>query len=136
MTVSGKPVPVVAPVAVPYWEAARREELSLQHCARCAAVIFYPRPWCPQCFSLELEYRRVSGRAEVISFSIVYQAPFEAYAPDVPYVLAIVRLVEGPQMMTNIVGCVPDSVHVGMPVEVCFETRAEEFRVPVFRPVS
>ena len=40
-----------------------------------------------------------------------------------PYVLAIVELVEGPRLMTNLVGIEPEptSIRIGMPVEVVFD---------------
>ena len=54
---------------------------------------------------------------------------------DVPYVVALVTLDEGPQMMTNIVGCPPEQVKIGMPVQVTFEDWTEEISVPKFKPV-
>ncbi|MBE3558090.1 MAG: Zn-ribbon domain-containing OB-fold protein [Ktedonobacteraceae bacterium] len=131
-----KPIPDVSEIARPYWEAARREELAIQRCRACGAAIFYPRHWCPACFSLNLGWEKASGSGEVLSYSIIYQAPFESYAPDVPYVLAIIKLAEGPQMMTNIINCRPENIYVGMPVQVTFERRAGEFNVPQFQPRS
>jgi hypothetical protein len=59
----------------------------------------------------------------------------QAFAADVPYVVALVTLDEGPQMMTNIVGCSPETVHIGMPVHVTFEDWTEEISVPKFKPL-
>ena len=53
-----------------------------------------------------------------------------------PYVYAIVELAEGVRMPTNVVGCPPDAVRIGMPVEVVFEDVAPEITLPKFRPVS
>ena len=47
---------------------------------------------------------------------------------------AWVDLEEGPRVMTNIVGCEPDSVRIGMPVQVVFEQH-EDVYVPLFEPV-
>ena len=55
---------------------------------------------------------------------------------DTPYVIALIALAEGPVMMSNVVGCAPEDVIVGMPVEVLFETWSEEITVPKFRPVT
>lgn len=61
----------------------------------------------------------------------------QAYNPavPVPYVIAIVELdeQEGLRFTTDIVGCPPDQVHVGMPVRVTFEQQGEVF-VPIFEP--
>ena len=131
---SEKPVPTTSEVAKPYWDAAQRDELYIQRCRSCGTAIFYPRYWCPNCLSLDLAWEQASGNGEVLSFSIVYQAPFESYAPDAPYPLAIIKLAEGPQMMTNVVNCKPEDVRVGMPVKGTFETRSGGFKVPQFEP--
>jgi uncharacterized OB-fold protein len=70
----------------------------------------------------------------VRSFTVVHRAVSEAYAPDVPYVVALVALDEGPTMMTHIVACAPGAVRIGLPVQVDFRPWAEGVMVPVFRP--
>lgn len=128
-----RPLPRVTEVTRPYWDAARRERLLLQRCTACGTHIHYPRPWCPACWSTSLEWVESPGRGTVVTFTVVHQPPFESYG-DVPYVLAVVRLAEGPQMMANIVEIDPAAVHVDMAVRVCFEVRADGFRVPQFAP--
>ncbi len=50
-----------------------------------------------------------------------------------PYVVALVELEEGPRMISNIVGCAPEEVEIGMPIELHFET-AGQYRLPRFTP--
>jgi uncharacterized OB-fold protein len=45
-----------------------------------------------------------------------------------------VELEEGPRLLTNVVGCEPDAVRVGMPVVVDFGEVQGEIAVPRFRP--
>jgi hypothetical protein len=78
---------------------------------------------------------KASGHATVLSYTIVYRPVTQAFAADVPYVVALVTLDEGPQMMTNIVGCPPEQVKIGMPVQVTFDDWTEEIAVPKFKPV-
>ena len=59
----------------------------------------------------------------------------KAFAEDVPYVVALVTLEEGPQLMSNIVECDPEQVAIGMPVESVFEDWSEDIAVLKFRPV-
>jgi uncharacterized protein len=66
-----------------------------------------------------------------VSFSVVHQAPSPAFA--VPYVLAVVRLEEGPQMMCNLLDIDPAQVRCDLPVEVVFEKRGD-LALPQFRP--
>lgn len=129
-----KPVPQTRELSAPYWAAAREERFVIQRCKACGAFIFYPRPVCPECFGVELDWTQASGEGEVVSYSVVYQAPFLSYANDAPYILAVVRLKEGPQMMANVLDCPKESMKVGLKVRVCFEERAGGFKIPQFTP--
>jgi uncharacterized protein len=51
-------------------------------------------------------------------------------------VVAVIRLDEGVQMLSNVVGCDPREVQCDMPVEVTFEKLNEEFTLPKFRPAG
>ena len=127
-----KPLPNPTPTSRPFWDAARRHELQLQRCAACGKFIYYPRDRCPHCFSDRLEWRRVSGRGKVYSYTVVRRASSRAFA-DAPYVLAIVELAEGPRMTTNIVAP-PEQVRVEMPVEVVFDDVTPERTLVKFKP--
>lgn len=128
-----KPLPHITDVTRPYWDAAREGRLLLQRCQRCQRHIHYPRPWCPYCWSCDLEWRPASGRGRVITFTVVHHPPSPAFAGDTPYMLAVIALAEGPQMMVNILTDRPDAVTIDMPVRVTFETRGD-LAIPQFEP--
>lgn len=128
-----KPLPRVNETTRPYWYAASQGKFLLQRCTSCATFIHYPRPWCSICWSTELEWVEGSGRGRVVTFTVVHQPPFESYA-EVPYVLAVVKLEEGPQMMANVLGIEPARMRIDLPVRVCFEEREQGFRIPQFEP--
>ncbi|MDZ7676702.1 MAG: Zn-ribbon domain-containing OB-fold protein [Acidimicrobiales bacterium] len=121
------------PVSEPYWRAAGRHELVIQRCGSCDEPVHYPRPTCPCCGHRELHWERASGRGRVHTFTVARRPTHAAFTDRTPYVIAIVKLDEGPRLTTNIVDCDPDSVHVGMGVEVAFEDR-DGRTLPVFRP--
>ena len=128
-----KPLPSPSPDSRPFWDAAQRHELQLQYCRACARFIYYPRHLCPQCLGADLEWRTVCGKGTVYSFTIVRRPPNKAFVDDLPYVLAIVELAEGPRLTTNIVGCAPAAVRCGMPVEVSFDDVTPEVTLVKFR---
>lgn len=130
-----KPLPRPTAASMPFWEAAKRREVQIQHCDSCGANIFYPREVCPECLSSNLEWIKVSGKGTVYSYTIAQAPTHPAFAEDVPYVIAIVELTEGPHITTNIVGCKPEAVRVGMPVEATFEAVTPEITLLKFRPV-
>jgi uncharacterized OB-fold protein len=75
-----------------------------------------------------------SGRGEVHTFTVVHKSGARPFNAMTPFVLALVQLDEGPRMMTNIVGCAPDQVRIGMRVRVCFERQTDDVTLPMWRP--
>ncbi|MBI3744021.1 MAG: OB-fold domain-containing protein [Chloroflexi bacterium] len=133
-----KPVPAADVLTQPFWDGCKAHELRMQRCIRCAAFIFFPSPMCHGCNGTEFRWERLSGRGTVYSFIVVYQATMPGFAQDVPYVVAWVELAEqrGLKMVSNIVGCEPEDVRAGMPVEVVFEDVMAELTLPKFRPMK
>lgn len=129
-----KPVPVPNAASQAFWEGCKRHELLIPRCLRCGAYHFFPRFFCVQCMSPDLEWVKTSGRGEIYSFSIVERAGMPAFAAEAPYVLSLVELEEGVRMMSNIVGCPPGKVRIGMKVEVVFEDVTDEITLPKFQP--
>ncbi|MQA96646.1 MAG: DNA-binding protein [Streptosporangiales bacterium] len=131
-----KPVPVPTPVTRPFWEGTKEGELRVQKCDACGKHIFYPRPGCPFCGAADPSWVVATGRARLESY-VINHLPGPGFKDDVPYVIAIVTLEEGPRMMTNLVGVDPDpaKLTLDMPLEVVFEERGDQV-LPKFRPVE
>lgn len=92
---------------------------------------------CLSCQSSSVEPAELSGRGTVYSFAVVERAFHPGFVQYLPYVVALVELVEQPglRMFTNIVDCDPSELAVGDPVEVVFEHRAAAI-LPQFRPAK
>ena len=121
----------------PYWEAAARHELVLRCCGDCGLVFFPPRESCPRCWSSELSWQPASGGGTVWTFTEVHVAFYDdTWADDVPYVVAVVELDEGPRLLANIVEADTGSLAIGARVEVVFEDRSEDVTLPMFRVVQ
>jgi uncharacterized OB-fold protein len=126
--------PPVSDRAKPFWDATRERRLSLQYCRADGKPIHYPREVCPRCLGTDLEWRPASGRGIVYAFTVNYVPGSAPPERPLPYVVALVDLDEGVRMMTNIVGCAPRDVKVGMPVEVSWEPLSDGRHLPVFAP--
>ena len=128
--------PQPSPETQRYWDGCKRHELWLPYCKQCDQHFFYPRPFCPRCFSWDIEWRQASGRGTVYTFAIQYRAYAPGFEP--PYVTAIIQLDEGPRLLTNLVDIEPDpeKIRCDMAVEVTFEDVTDEISLPKFRPVS
>jgi uncharacterized OB-fold protein len=131
-----KPLPRVDEESRGWWEALQRHELYFQRCRDCGTKRLPPRAVCPVCLSSATEWVRASGRGSVHSFTVTHQNQAPGFREDLPYVLAIVELEEGPRLMTNIVECAPDTVRIGTSVEVVFDDVTPEVTLPKFRPVA
>ena len=118
----------------PYWDAARDGKLMIRRCRACGEAYFYPRSFCPKCWSEDVEWEEASGRATLYTWSVVHRNDLPPFPDRVPYVAAIVDLDEGPRMMTNVEGCSFEDLRVGMSLQVDFRDDSDEVTVPVFRP--
>jgi uncharacterized OB-fold protein len=81
-----------------------------------------------------LEWVQVSGRGRLHRFNIINQPANAAFRHDMPYVYAVVQLIEGPLMISNLVECELKAVSVGMPVEAVFDEVTSEWTLVKFKP--
>jgi uncharacterized OB-fold protein len=132
--VSGeKPLPQISAAMAPFFEAARQKQLVVQRCRGCGVLRFPARDRCSACLSRDAEWTPVSGRGTVFSFAVMHQVYHPGFASEVPYAVVLVALDEGPRMVSNVVGCPPGEIRVGMPLEVVFEAVTPEVTLPKFR---
>jgi len=128
-----RPLPAPNPGTAQYWKATREHRLEWPRCLDCGKRHSYPRTLCPACGSERLTWEACSGRGTVYSYTEVLRAPSRAFAADVPYIIAVIELEEGPHMMSRLVGVNAAAVRVGMPVLVDFEDMNGDISLPVFR---
>jgi uncharacterized OB-fold protein len=120
-----------------FWTSGARGELRFWRCGGCDFYIHPPQPICPRCRSKEMATEPVSGRATLASYSINHQPWMPG--PELPYVVAIVEIVEQPsvRLTTNLVGCPHDEIRIGMPLRVVFEHHPDpegDVYIPLFAP--
>lgn len=131
-TVYRKALPAITLDNQGFWDSCKEHKMKLQKCNECGKFRYFTSPICPNCSSFEFRWEPVTGKATVYTYSVVHRPPSEAWVDDVPYVYAIVQLDEGPMMPTNIVGCSPDDVKIGMKVSVVYDDVTPEITVPKF----
>ena len=118
-----------------FWRAASEERLLLQRCEECETPQFFPRSWCQYCGSEAVEWIEAEGTGRVHTYTVVRRATeHQAFAEEIPYVVAYVELDEGTRICTNVVGCDPEDVEIGLPVEVTFDHVTDEIALPKFQP--
>lgn len=117
----------------PFWEACERRVLEVQACEACGHAFLPFGPRCPRCWSDRLATRAVTGEGTVYTFAI-YRRAYQPTLP-VPYVVALIALREGPRLISNVVGCAPGEVRIGMRVRVRFEEVGDR-TLPRFEPME
>lgn len=132
-TVLKKPVPAMDGNSRPFWEGCAQGKLLIKFCVSCQKHHFYPRIICPHCYGEDLVWVEASGEGRIYSYTVAHRPAGEAFREDVPYVIALVELMEGVRMMSNIVGVSPEEVKCEMPVKVVFE-EVEGVFFPKFTP--
>lgn len=118
--------PPVTPETAPFWEAASRGVLLYGHCNACNEPHYFPRRFCPLCFSDKVEWKAASGRATIYTYSIMRRSPTG------PFAIAYVTLEEGPSLLTNIVDSDLDAVKIGAAVRLVFKPSEGGAPVPFF----
>jgi len=132
----GKPLPEITDLTRPFWSAAREGKLVMQKCARCGTLNFFPKPWCIECGDRRLEWTEVRPSGTVYSYTtattVMMNLP--GWKDELPVILCLVDLDDGPRMYAQLTDCKPEGVRIGMRVQAHFEAISDEAGVPRFRP--
>ncbi|GAB4059260.1 Zn-ribbon domain-containing OB-fold protein [Catellatospora paridis] len=115
-------------VTAPWWDATRQRRLTVQRCARCELAQLPPRVLCTGCGSTASRLETVDGRGVVDSYTVIHRAPDPA--TEVPYTVARVRLIEGPILLTALVG-IPEP-RCDLPVTLAWRVLPDGRALPVF----
>lgn len=118
-------LPRVTDVNRGHYEAAAQERLVVRRCGGCGLLFHYPRPRCPGCHSEDLAWEQLSGRARIAVSAVVSRPPWNDIPREVPYVVALVDLEEGPRMLSTVEGAGGRTVEPGSRVEAVFERVGE-----------
>ncbi len=117
-----------------FWTSGEDGRLRFLRCQDCRYSLHPPSPRCPSCGSRTLAPEPVSGEAAVFSYTINHQ-PWDGDPEPWAIVLVAFPEQEGLRLTTNLVGCPPDDVHIGMPVRITFDRR-DDIWFPVVQPAG
>lgn len=122
-----------------FWAGTARGKLLVQTCSACGAWRMPPRPMCPRCRSLTVQWQPTSGRGTIWSYVVPHPPLLPAYAELAPYNAIIVALDEDPMIrfVGNLVasphGAIneidPATIVIGERVTVVFQT-VEDVALP------
>jgi uncharacterized protein len=121
--------------SAPFWEATRDKRLMLQYCPRSGQYQHFPRPVSIATGRTDIEWREVSGAGKIFSFSVTRRGfgPFQGHEP---YVVVIVRLAEGLDIVSDLVNCALDAVHIGQDVVPFWQPLEDGTHLLLFQPAA
>jgi uncharacterized OB-fold protein len=132
-TTIAKPRPKIDNVNRGFWDNARGQRLSVQRCESCSDIHYPGSPVCPKCLSENQSWMPVSGKGTLLSWVRFHRAYWDSFRDELPYLVCLVGLEEGPLLVSNIVGGDPGENAIGSRVEVVFEKVDDELTLPKFR---
>lgn len=117
-----------------WWDGIDKGVLLIQRCKDCKTLRHPPRPMCGECQSLQWDSIESSLKGEVYSFTQIHYPRVPGYS--YPLVAAVITLAEGTRLVSNVVGCEPRAVHIGMKVKGLIEQVDEKTLLPQFYPAD
>jgi len=123
MSTWNKPLPRPTALSQPYWDGLKAHEVRIQHCADCGHWIFFPRSHCPECGGRHLDWRRVCGEGTLYTFTVARVPTLPEFTDEMPQLLGVIQLDEGPHVNTTLVGVSPDELKIGQRLRPVFDDR-------------
>lgn len=124
-----KPLPAPNADTLPFWEAAARGELRLQRCEACGEAQFPPRAVCARCYHARPAWVTASGHGRLVSHTRIHRPPSAAFKPDLPYVVGLVALEEGPRIMVTLRGAAAEMPQIGDALRIRFDPPAGPYGI-------
>lgn len=115
-----------------WWDACDEGKVLIQRCKSCQTLRHPPRPMCGECQSMEWDSIESTLEGEILSHTEINHPRIPGY--QYPLVCAVIKLGEGTNIVSNIVGCEPSDVHIGMKVNGKVEQIDEKTMLPQFYP--
>ena len=125
-----RPLPRPNEITQPFWDGCRKRRLLIQQCESCSGYVFIPQAFCPHCLGATLSWVEAAGTGSIVTFTVVWRPQTPAF--EIPYVVAVVALDEGVDMLTNLLDVDPGQVSIGDRVRVAF-VDVEDMTLPFFR---
>lgn len=130
MTATTSSPRLFSPYDAPMWESINQDCMKLQWCPQSDAFRYPPGPACPVCLSMEYEWRPISGKGRVISWTVFHRTYLAAY--PAPHLVVAVQLEEGPIMVSHMAHADLATLALDAPVRMIYVDHPDGYRLPSF----
>ncbi len=90
-----------------YNEALKKNKLLGLKCNECGAITVPPKMVCRTCTSPDMDIVEIGSKGKIVTFTTVNVAS-EGRQDEVPYIIVLVELDEGPWIMGNLIDIDPN----------------------------
>ena len=132
-TKNPRPAPTPTNITQPFWDGVNQHKFLLQYDPEVDKYQFYPRAISVHTGKQNLEWREVSGKGTLYSYTETHVTA-RGFEGDEPYLIAAVELNEGVRLMSLLHNCTIDDVEIGMKVRLCWDTINEDSEYFAFEP--
>lgn len=101
----------------PFWEGLAKGQWKSTCCDACGKFTFPPKPICPHCWSDRMQWKDLSQRGTLYSWTRVHSAP-TVFTDEAPYALCVVDLDIGLRIATRLIEHKGVAFKPGIPMEV------------------
>jgi uncharacterized OB-fold protein len=108
-----------------FWKGLKKGKIYTTKCQKCQKMHFPPVADCGGCGSSEMDWVKLDGRGEVVTFTEVFVKP-ASFSDQKPYIVAIARLKEGVKALAWLTGISREDVKVGLKVRLIARVISDE----------
>jgi uncharacterized protein len=126
-----------------FWKGTRQGEIRFPKCRSCHKFHWYPNILCPYCHSADIEWQVLKSQPRLYSWSEVdTNGPMwnvgNRDSVGTQRIVGLVEFDEAPDLYlaTDVVGCRPEEVYIGMPLEPVFQRVNDKVTMPLFKPLK
>jgi len=115
-------------------EGLKQGKLLGTKCSKCGINYLPPRTQC-KCGSHEMEWYEAPTKGKLITYTTVTSPP-DSMAKYAPYTVAVAELEDGSRLLAHVTGVTPQTLQVGLPVQVVPHHISQDRIAYEFKPLS
>jgi uncharacterized OB-fold protein len=120
------------PADLPFWQGCREGRFLLHRCELCGRC-YWPASRCIDHGDAAMRWVDSSGSGTLHTYTVMHHAFTSEMKGKVPYVVGVIKLVEGPFFHSNVVDCPPDKLSIDMQLQAEMIPHECGLALPVFR---
>ena len=120
-------------VVVKVVEGLKQGKLLGTSCNKCGARYLPPRQHC-KCGSHEMDWYEAPSKGKLVTYTMVTFPP-DSMTKYAPYIVAVAELQDGSRLLAQITGVTPQTLQVGLPIQVVPHQISQDRIAYKFKPL-